>query len=55
MDPSNSLSNGRISNVALGHEGEYMCEVFLSDLNLVVTKPVHFTVIGKLVTMPGVF
>ena len=36
-----------IEHVGLHHEGAYMCEVFLSDKDLIVRTPVNFVVIGK--------
>lgn len=40
--------NGSFERVGLHHEGQYMCEVFLSDIDLIMRSSVQFTVIGKL-------
>ncbi len=39
--------NGSIGKVGLHHEGQYMCEVHLSDINLFARNSVQFTVIGE--------
>ena len=46
--PDDSSHSGMINNVQLHHEGEYRCDVFISDKDLTMKKPVNFTVIGKL-------
>ena len=45
---TNSTHSGEFADVQLAHEGEYTCEVFLSAIDLIMTKLVRFTVIGKL-------
>ena len=44
--PNSTMFSGRIKGVELEHEGLYMCEVFLSTIDLVKKKPVQFKVIG---------
>ncbi len=40
------IIDGRITSVTLDHEGQYMCELFLTLVNLIVLRPIQFKVIG---------
>jgi hypothetical protein len=41
------LSESVISRVSIADEGHYICEVYLSTIDLTMHNPVQFIVIGK--------
>lgn len=49
-NPSRTPFDGTIDDVERHHEGQYSCEVHISEKSLTMQKSTQFTVIGELCT-----